>query len=242
VPKRIALSLSFTLCLGLGILIANRAVNRRGVMPGANKMNSQFVLADGCKVADLSGVHECYSVRPVKDYYVFTINVSAEHIPAVFLRLAELPPQPVFFTLEVGTHADEEGKLRKSPSDPFHKDVYYLDGLSSADAHRTFEKYERLLTHDGGVSFGIGSHQKNDEVFVGAYKLFSIYTVEPNKYRDAFASLGFQEEPQIRTVWQNFNPSSPGQRSVLKGEPITIWQMIDDLKIHGLRLAERRED
>lgn len=206
-------------------------------------MNHQFVVANGCEVADLTGVHEGYSVRPADGYVAFTINVSAPNIPATFLRLSALPQEPVFLTVEVGTHRDVEATLRKTPADPFHTDVYYLDGLSHDAARGVFRSYERLLTHDGGVKFGVGSHAtRHDEVFVDGYKVFAVYTVEPEKYRAALTTLGLREEPAIKTVWQTFTRESPGKRRVLSGGGKTIWEMVKELKGRGMYLAERRED
>lgn len=211
---------------------------------GGHGASSSFRTVSGCEVADLTGIHEGYSVKATNGYHVITINVSAEKIADVFLRLAELPREPVFLTIEVGTHKDEEAALRKTDSDPFHNDVYYIDGLSLSAARELVKKYSTILVQDGGVKFGIGSHGKNnhDEVFVSGYKIFYVYAVDPEKYRTALASLGFQEEPQIRTVWDTFTQQTPGKRKVLTDSETTIWGMIEDLKKQGLYLAERRED
>jgi hypothetical protein len=202
-----------------------------------------FTVADGCAVADLTGIHEGFSVKDADGYSIFTVNVSASNISSTFLRLSQLPQEPVFLTFEVGTHKDIEDTLRKTETDPFHEDVFYLDGLSQNAARQLFKTYERLLCHDGGVKFGIGSHaKKHDEVFVAGYKLFYVYTAEPEKYRAELVALGFSEEAQIKTVWQTFTRDSPGQRNVLKEPEKTIWDMIAELKQQGLYLAERRAD
>lgn len=211
---------------------------------GGHCESSSFRTVAGCEVADLTGIHEGYSVKAANGYHVITINVSAEKIADVFLRLAELPREPVFLTIEVGTHKDEEAALRKTDSDPFHNDVYYIDGLSLSAAREIVKKYSTILVQDGCVEFGIGSHGKDshDEVFVNGYKIFYVYAVDPEKYLKALVSLGFQEEPQIRTVWDTFTPPTPGKRNVLTDAETTIWGMIEELKKQGLYLAERRED
>src|SRR5205085_5064349 len=117
-----------------------------------------FIMADGCKVADLTGIHEGYSVRLANGFSTFTLNVSAPHIAPTFVRLAQLPREPVFFTIEVGTPRDVEATLRKSDADPFHNDVYYLDGLTGDAARKIFQDDQRLFVHDGGIKFGNGSH------------------------------------------------------------------------------------
>ena len=201
-----------------------------------------FATAEGCSVSDLSGVHEGYSTKAVDGYSSLTINVSAENIAATFQRLAELPRGALFFTLEVGTQRDVEASLRMAPSDPFHTDVYYLDGLSQTAALSVYRKYERLFSSDCGVKFGIGSHEERDEVFVDGYKVFYVYTNEPDRYRAVLNMLGFREDPEIKTVWKTFTQQKPGERRVLAGEPKTIWDMIAELKPQGLYFAERRED
>ena len=204
-----------------------------------------FKLVKGCEAGSLEGIHEGYSVDAAKGYSVFTINVSAENIPTVLLRLVEEIRGPVFFLIEVGTHRDEEAKPRKKDSDPFHKDVYYLDGLSPEKARDIFVRYRDVLVDDGGVTFGIGSHGKppfQDEVFVGPYKVLYVYASEPGKYTNALEKLGFRKEAKIKTVWDTFTTDTPGKRNVLTGAKTTIWQMIEELTKEGLYLAERRED
>ena len=157
---------------------------------GANeKMKSQFTFPRGITVSTPNDIHEGYSVthRP-EGYSFFVMNVSVEHIPKVFLSLATQVKEPGFLTLEVGTHRDVEAQLRRKDIDPLHKDVYYCDGLTRAAVADIFRRYETLLTNDGGVSFGYGSHKGHDEVFVAAYKIFHIYADDPEKYRTTLAN------------------------------------------------------
>lgn len=206
-------------------------------------VNAPFRLVQGVEVANLSGLEEAYSVKLVpKGYHVFTVNVSAEKIPKAFRRLASEVAAPAFFLLELPTHRDVEEELRTSPSDPFHRDVYYMDGLTWPVAEDIFAGYEFLLTHDGEANFGYGSRVGRDEVFVGAYKIFYIYADNAEKYHVALRELGYQEVPQMKTVWDNFTQQSPGRRSVLTDTTPTIWQMAEQLKEKGLYLAERRAD
>lgn len=202
-----------------------------------------FQLPQGIRVADLSGIHEGYEeVKTAQGYWVFTINVSAENIRRVFTRLAQEVGNPGFLPLEVSTHRDEEAKLRMQPTDPFHKDVYYLDGQTTPQAMVLFETYRDLFVHDGGVNVDFGSHQGKDEVFIGAYKIFEVYADHPEKYRKALGELGFTLEPKLKTVWDTFTLQSPGERRVLKDAEKTIWNMIDEFKTKGHYLAERRVD
>jgi hypothetical protein len=143
------------------------------LIPQGLAMNRTFALSQGIEAADLTGIEEAYSVKLVPDgFYIFTVNVSAENIPRLFRRLASEVNDPAFWLLELPTHRDVEEQLRMSPSDPFHRDVWYRDGLTWPEAQRIFDCYEYLFTHDGEVNFGFGSHSGHDEVLVGAYKVF----------------------------------------------------------------------
>ena len=207
------------------------------------KWNPNSRSPEGSRSGNPIGVHEGYSVtRRPEGYSFFVVNVSAQNIPKVFLLLATRVGEPGFVTIEVGTHRDEETKLRRKDTDPLHKDAYYCDGLTRVAAANIFRKYEALLVNDGGVNFGYGSHKGHDEVFIAAYKIFLIYADEPEKYRSALAQLGFEEKPKLKTVWDTFTKSSPGTRTVLQDVPVTIWDMIEELKGSGLRFAERREE
>ncbi|MHC4401329.1 MAG: hypothetical protein ACYTG0_16780 [Planctomycetota bacterium] len=78
-------------------------------------------------------------------YHVFTVNVSAENIHDAFCRLASEVNEPAFLLLETGTHRDIEQELRKNDTDPFHKDVYYLDGLNWPTASAYFRMLLTLV-------------------------------------------------------------------------------------------------
>ena len=108
-----------------------------------------FRLAEGCEAADLAGVHEAYSVERSNNKHVFTVNVSIERLSDVFAELVGTLGEPLFFALEAGTPRDEEEKLRTRDSDPFHKDVYYLDNLSLEKANGLgCGSFPRRSSHD----------------------------------------------------------------------------------------------
>ncbi len=206
-------------------------------------MNPKFQLAEGIEVKDLSGIHEAFSIKREKEgYYSFQINVSSPNIIKVFRELAADVNGPGFFLLEVGSPEETEKQLRKKDSDPFHKDVYYLDGKDWKDISPIIIRYQYLLSQDGGVNIGFGSHSGHDEVFVSAYKIFHIYADEPSKYIETLQKLGFKEVDSLRTVWDNFTIDSPGRRNVLTHAKPNIWDMIENLKKDGFYFAERRED
>ena len=202
----------------------------------------EFQTVEGVKVADLTGVFEGYCVQQATEGpWVFTVNVSAERLFPVFRKLAVQVNDPGFFLFETGSHRDVEEQLRKSPADPFHKDVFYLDGIDVERALQLISEHERNLVHDGGVNFGYGSHEGTDEVFVGPYKILYIYADDPGKYREVLDELGFPRRDPLVTVWDNFGPDSPGERGILPDAKPTRWEMIEILMSQGLYFAERRE-
>ncbi|MBB6053933.1 hypothetical protein [Armatimonas rosea] len=209
----------------------------------SQKHETPFQLVRGVKVADLSGVHEGYSLLHAQEgYWVFTVNVSAENLKRDFYRLAGEVSGRGFLVLERGTPKAVEEKLRKRPSDPLHVDVYYLDGQTWATVKPLIERFEETLFCDGEINFGYGSHVNNDEVFVGAYKRIAIYAVDPQKYETALRELGIPREDALRTVWDTLSPSNPGSRHALKDTPFTIQQVFEHLEPKGLHFAEHRLD
>lgn len=210
---------------------------------GADVSQSKFRTVDGVTVPDLTGVAEGYSVKTAPaGYSDFTVNVSAERLAYVFRELSSQVAGLGYFLLETGTPRDIEETLRHKPSDPFHRDVFYLDGITVERAHAILAANERNLIHDGGVNFGFGSHKSRDEVFVGTYKIVRIYTDAPEKYREALKRLGFPKRETLKTVWDNLGPNTPGKRTILEDARPTRWEMIDALKTEGLHFAERRDD
>jgi hypothetical protein len=103
------------------------------------------------------------------------INVSAENIDNVFKSLCARVRSPGLLLLEHGTNAENENELRKSDTDLFHKDVFYLDGLEHKYFFELFDQYKELLINDGEINFGLGAHIGVDEIFVGPYKIFTIF-------------------------------------------------------------------
>ncbi len=202
-----------------------------------------FKIVEGIKVDNLSGIFESYSIeKSPKGYSTITINISAQNIIPIFKQLAQNVKELGFLLIEVGTHQDIEKTLRKSDHDPFHKDVYYLDGMKWKDAEKIINQYEHQFSQDGLVNFGFGSHSGYDEVYVSSYKVFYIYANEPEKYLKALNRLKIPKVDRVKTVWSNFNHKSPGRRLALSNCKPTIWGIIERLKERGLYLAERRED
>ncbi|SDH44123.1 hypothetical protein [Desulfosporosinus hippei] len=203
---------------------------------------SNFQLVRGCKAPDLTGIHEAYSISTGKGFQYFEINVSAENIDRVFRELTKEVVEPAFLLLEHGTNRFVEDELRKIDTDPFHKDVHYMDGLTYKYLMELFDAYGELLINDGGSSFGFGSHKGIDEVFVTKYKIFNIYTNDPVKYENKLIKLGFSKVEKLKTVWETFTPETPGECETIEINGLDVYGLVEHLSTNGMYLAERRED
>lgn len=201
-----------------------------------------FKLVKGVHVPNLQGIHEGYKMESKEDYTFFSVNVSEENIENLFKKLCSCVRTPAFLVIEVPTNGKVEEKIRKNDTDPFHNDVYYLDGGSYIDLLNVFDKYKELLINDGFINFGFGSHKGYDEVFIVDYKIFHIYTDEPEKYLKVLNELGIKADENYKTVWENFSHQSPGGVLSIEVDGLTIYDMVEELKKSGLYLSERREN
>jgi hypothetical protein len=204
---------------------------------------SPFQLVAGVEVADLTGIHEGFSSRSTaRGYHQLTVNVSAPRLVEAVVGLAGHVAEPGFLVLEVPCEESAEAALREDDGAPFHRDVYYLDGIDYARFAEMVRANAAILIEDGEVNFGFGSHDGYDEVFVGAYKIVSIYAEEPRKYIDALVAMRFGMEDQVRTIWDNISIEAPGRRRSLAVDGRTVRDLIAELRDEGLYLAEQRED
>jgi len=199
-----------------------------------------FQTVEGNHVPNLTGIQEGYTKKYVNDYWHLAANVSAEHIEKMFCDLCAKVREPAFLLLEHGTNQKEEENLRQSDQDPFHLDVFYLDGLDYKRFEAIYDVYHELLVHDGEICFGYASHNGTDEVYVGAYKIFHIYTDTPEKYEQVLERAGFVLLENMKTVWDTFTADTPGARRCIKKNNIDIYEMVNQLKEQGLYFAEYR--
>lgn len=152
---------------------------------------------------------------------------------------------PGFFVLEVPSHEETEQRLRKNNDDPFHKDVYYLDGQEMEGFKQLWEASRELLLDDGMVTFGFGSHPnctegQFDEVFVGKYKILTLYSNNLNKFIQALAELAIPQVKNLRTVWDNFSEENPGSAETIQINGKGIYDLVETLEEQGLYFKELR--
>ena len=102
-------------------------------------------LADGARVPDLAGIAGGFAVAVAgEDRSVFTVNVRAERLVDVVRSLVRGIDGVGYFLLETGTDHEVEEQLRQQPADPFHKDVFYLDGIDAGRARELRAEHERI--------------------------------------------------------------------------------------------------
>jgi len=200
---------------------------------------NQFKLVDGVSAKNLEGIHECYEIVDKESFFSFAINISAEKIDALLREFCAQLSEPCFFILEVPTNEKYESQLRQSPTDPFHSDVYYLDGISTSDLILILNTYGDLLIHDGMVKFGFASHSSHDEIFVGKYKITNIFTQNKAFYQSMLHKLHITQEESIKTLWNNFTYDTPGECVSINLNGRSIYTVVDELSEKGLYLAKR---
>lgn len=192
----------------------------------------------GCKINDPSILFEGYQQTDNG----FIANVNADKILPLLESFVLLHNEFCFAILEVPTNAKEEPSLTSGGTQPLHKDVYYLDGLTPEKAVEFLQVFGPWLIHDGMSSFGIGLHSGANEIVSGKYNVVSVYTNTHKKYSGFFETHSIYETVDLKTAWDYFTQDSPGDSFLYKHDGKTIYDLVEHLKQYGLYFAERRED
>lgn len=195
-------------------------------------------MVKGCRVEDPSVLYEGYErIRTG-----FVANVNADKIQALFERFVLLHDNYCFIILEVPTNEKEETALTSDGTQHFHKDIYYLDGLTPERAVEFLRVFGEWFVHDGLSSFGIGIHSGANEIMLGKYNVVTIYTKSPEAYHDFFEAQGIQEVSDLETAWDYFTQDTPGESFLYEHKGKNIYDLVEHLKQYGLYFAERRSD
>lgn len=195
----------------------------------------------GCCVPDCSSLKEEYKV----DEYYITANVNADKIENIFRSFIEMQDGLMFFILELPTNEEEEKLIRQSNYDPFHKDIYYIDGLSSKDALALLMRYSELLINDGLSSFGFGLHDGSAEIMLEKYNQMTIWTNDMAKYIKFFDSHNIHITDNYISAWDTFTINNGGVCKSITADGITVYDLPEILKEYGkygMYFAERREE
>lgn len=205
-----------------------------------------FSIPKGITVPRRDLLSEGYEIRsrPSGGFRIL-LNIDAERFADVVLALVRLVRDPGFLILESPCNEEKELQLRQSDDSPYHRDIYYLDGLSRQQFNRIFGQYSELLVHDGFINFGFGSHDPDhrDEVFVGNYKITTVFTGDPHPFEQEFARLSIPRHEKLTTAWETFSESQPGIRRSWSHGGSSIYDMIEKLmREEGLYHANVIED
>lgn len=196
-----------------------------------------FELCQGVGADNLSGIYSAYKTEENG----LSAVLSCELIYPAINGILELLDEPVFFFLELPCTEDEEKKLRKSKSDPFHYNVYYLDGCTIPVAKAIMKRYGELLINDGISRFGFGSHKSGDEIYCLNYQEFRIYG-NSGKYEKVLKKLKVQHDDSYKSLWDNFSDETPGNSMMVEINGESVYNIVENLKSEGMYLAETRSE
>lgn len=190
----------------------------------------------GCKVHKSALLEEQYQ----ETEYGFLANVHVHKIKDVIRDFIILQTAPLFFILELPTNERDERLLRKSDTDTFHTDVYYIDGMNANEAIGLLDKHGELLIHDGISGFGFGTHDSSAEIMSSKYNVVTLFVKSHEAYNNFFAKYDIPRVEKVVTAWDTFTETTPGEsiRIIVNGKD--VFSLPKELKRYGIYFAERR--
>lgn len=188
----------------------------------------------GCNVHNNEQLQEEYE----RDEFVLTANVNRDKICEVIKDFIKMQNSLIFFILELPANENEEKQLRKDDFAAMHKDIYYIDGLSSEKALILLEEYSDILINDGLSCFGFGLQDNTAEIMVKKYNVVTLWSSTLEKYNGFFESHNIHQKDHIVTAWDTFNNETPGESFLYKCNGMSVYSLIDELKKWGIYLWE----
>ncbi|MCM1024490.1 MAG: hypothetical protein NC395_10595 [Prevotella sp.] len=195
-------------------------------------------MTEGCTVPKANGLSEQYEILGNK----IIANVNADKIETVIRDYVRIHSAPMFFFLELPTNRFDEEKLRKSSADPYHTDVYYIDGLNAEQALGILSRYGYLLVNDGMSKFGFGVHGRGTEIMRDKYNVVTLLADNIEKYAGIFNAHNIPLTENCVTAWDTFSRELPGECGMIRANGITVYDLPGELKGSGIYFAERREN
>lgn len=178
-------------------------------------------------------INECFAVEGDNIF----VNVDADNFLTLFKALSLLIPEPCFFILEVPCDELKEAKLRNTNYDPFHKDVYYLDGIGHSIVESFLKDLDDILINDGLSTFGFSALEDQIEVMKGKYNLVTIYAKDKTPFIKKLNELGIKQVEKIITVGDIINEANPGYAEKYNGKNgRDVYSLIKMLEEVGLYL------
>lgn len=192
------------------------------------------------------GVELPFPEKIREEYQLFSncvlFHLSIEKAAPMLRDFIDQEPEPFFLALHLPLSEQEEKPLRKSPSDPFHERVYYLDGQSREQMLALLEQYGALLLEDGLSQFSVGSHVTQADFFVQKYKLIAIYDQDPGRFAGLLQHYGLRETERLLTAWDTFTRDSPGCCMRIEMDGMSVYEIREQLAERGLYAAKIVEE
>ena len=175
-------------------------------------------------------------------------NVDADNIRNIIEGFLDMNKGlPLFLFIEVPANIKDEKVIGETEDgyvqlEAHHKDVYYLDGISSEGLKQLLEPLYDILINDGLSSFGVGNPH-GEEVGKYKYNEMILFSGELQKYVPLFERNGVFRTDRLVTAWDTFTPDSPGASERYSDEKgRDIYSVTDYLKEVGMYRAEQRDD
>ncbi len=170
-------------------------------------------------------------------------NVNAEKMPELFKHFIEAHnDELLFFILEIPCNINEEVPDEDGNISEFHKNVYYIDGLSAPQALEILETKGELLINDGMSCFGFGGHESQDELTKGSYNICTAFSNDTERFGAFFAAHNIPRTDTLVTAWDTFDKENPGVSASYCVDGEKIEDLVEYFKEWGIYLAERRPD
>lgn len=170
------------------------------------------------------------------------INVDDAHMEELLNNFIDTLSYPSFFFLELPLNKQEEIKLRKRDTDPFHSDVYYIDGCNQEQLKTILKQSGKLLIEDGLSTFGFGSNIKPLEICCTKYNIVYIYAKDVEKYSNLLKDMQIFQVDKLITAWDTFTMENPGSAEIAIIDGKKVDDIVQDYKDWGIYKAKTRED
>ena len=200
----------------------------------------------------IKGAHVTASKKLSQGYEItdfgITANTDADNIRKIIEDFLVMNNDlPLFLFIEVPANLKDEKVIGKEEDgavlvEKSHKDVYYLDGVSSEELGHLLDPLYDILINDGLSAFGVGN-PNGEEIGKYKYNAMILYAKNPDKYIQLFEKYNISRTDKLVTAWDSFTPETPGKcERYYDKSGRDIYDIIVKLKEVGLYKAEQRED
>ena len=193
----------------------------------------ELLMRSGCKVPFPEQLFECYTLADDR----VMANVGADKLPSMLKQFIGMHDEPLFFILELPTNKKDEPDIEHS----LHTYVYYIYGLTQAEATDILARVGDILYSDGIAAFGFGCPDSGDEFFSIEYNSVVLFSKNPEKYELFFVEHDIPKTDNYICAWDIVSDEHPAESFAVTVGGKTIYDIPEMLKDMGVYLAERRE-